>query len=117
MPSAVLLSFHVRYLPFGYALPGINFIHSDSTAPNGENFFIFRANGRGVLDVCPLRITQKKKELSRYEACKLRVTVDSNNLNALFKRRYFFIRRRNWNNGHFSMLFFSECAACVLQAV
>ena len=63
MPSAVLLSFHVRYLPFGYALPGINFMPNDFTAPNGEDSSVFKANDRSVPNVRPLRRTQKKKKL------------------------------------------------------
>ena len=36
--------------------------------------------------------------MRRAVPCKLRETVESNNLNALFKRRYLFIRRRDLNN-------------------
>ena len=41
-------SMYARSMSFKCALSGINFMNSDSTSSNGENFFIFMANDRGV---------------------------------------------------------------------
>ena len=56
-------SMYARYMSFKRALLGINFMHSDPTASNGENFFIFKANDRGVFGRAPIEDNAENEEI------------------------------------------------------
>jgi len=48
---------------FKRALPGINFMPNDFTAPNGEDSSVFKANDRSGTERAPIEENAEKEEI------------------------------------------------------
>ena len=63
---AALAPYTPRYMPFLRALPGTNFLSSDSETSNGENFFIFKADERSVPGSTLIEYNAENEEIIQF---------------------------------------------------